>query len=114
MCEEKFTKAELSACLDYCYSSPCSIAVLENIKFYVSGNCNMVVNYIAQHTEYSSKEIRETLDILIEKGLIIITGEGIAGRETYELTELGEKIIAYYIEDALHLYDELLSEAEEY
>lgn len=114
MCEEKITKAELSACLDYCYSNPCSMAVLENIKFYVSGNCNMVVDYIAKHTEYSCKEIRETLDILIEKSLVIIVEKNDSRKATYELTELGEKIIAYYIEDTLHLYDELLSEAEEY
>lgn len=113
MCEEKFTKAELSACLDYCYSNPCSMAVLGNIKFDTSENCNVVVNHIAKRTEYSSKEIRKTLDALVGKGLVIIT-EKISGRELYKLTELGERIVAYYIEDALHLYDELLFETDEY
>lgn len=110
MNEETVTKAILSECLDYCYSDPCNIAVLENIKFHISGNCNAVVNYIAQHTEYSEKEIRNTLDDLIKKNLITVKNSEIPRRETYELTELGERIITYYIEDVLHLYDELLTE----
>ena len=111
---KRITNAELTDCVDYCYSNPCSTAVLENILFYVSGNKNTITKYIASHTEFSSKEIKEAIEELKNRNMIEFTNEGDQEKELCFLTTLGERTINYYMEDVIHLYDNVITESDVY